>query len=409
MTRFSSVELQWLAAGANAMRPADIDLLDVELFRERRQYEAFRVLRDQAPVHFNPEPDGPGFYALTRHEHVRAVALDATRYCSGRGTQIRDKRAEGTGAPSVHNADAPVHGRLRVPGLQALRASLGPELEARVRQIVRDLIAATPRNKPFDFVTRVAVRLPMIVFAEVLGVPTEDQEKLVDWANTMSDIHATDEEQAHSRAQLFDYFRQLAAEKRKHPGNDIASRIVAASRRGDALTDEELDAYFMLLTVAGNETTRFLIASGLEQLLLQPDDLARLRRQRELVPQTVEEMVRWVSPVVQMRRTATADCDLFGTPIRTGDKVVLYFASANRDERVFQDAGRFFIDRHPNPHVGFGAGPHVCLGAELARLEARAFFEEFLDSIEDCMLCEPGDPLPSNWFAGLTRLRLEWR
>jgi cytochrome P450 len=390
------------------MQSAEINLLDVELYRQRRQHDAFRVLRDQASVHFNPEPDGPGFYALTRHEHVRAVAFDAKRYCSGRGTQIRDKRAEGRGAPSVHNADPPVHGRLRAPGLQALRASLGPELEARVRRIVRDLIAVVPRHEPFDFVARVAVRLPMIVFAEVLGVPSADQEKLVDWANTMSDIHATDEEQAHSRAQLFDYFRQLTAEKRKHPGSDIASRIVAVSRRGDALTDEELDAYFMLLTVAGNETTRFLIASGLEQLLLQPDDLVRLRRQRELVPGAVEEMLRWVSPVVQMRRTATVDCELFGTPIRTGDKVVLYFASANRDERVFNDADQFLIDRHPNPHIGFGAGPHVCLGAELARLEARAFFEEFLDCIEDCMLCEPGDPLPSNWFAGLTRLRLEW-
>ena len=387
----------------------DIDLLDVNLFVERHEHEVFRQLRDEAPVHFNPEPDGPGFYALTRYDHIKAVAQDHVRFCSGKGTQIRDKRAEGTGHPSVHNADPPIHGALRKVGMPPLRRSVIEGRGARIRGIITDLMEATPRGDYFDFVEAISVKIPMIVFADVLGVPDDMQLTMVHWANTMSDVLASDAEQATARADLFAYFRRLAAEKRADPQEDLASALVTAEIDGARLTEEQLDAYFMVLTVAGNETTRNLLSGGLEQLCRQPRDMARLREAPGLIPKAVEEMVRWVSPVIQMRRTAIEDSDLFGVPIAAGTKVVLYFASGNRDERMFDRAGDFIIDRQPNAHMGFGIGPHFCLGAHLARVETQIFFEEFFKRYSACEIEGLGDRLPSNWFAGTAKLMVKWQ
>lgn len=385
-----------------------IDLLDVGPFVCGQEHEMFAVLREQAPVFFNPEPDGPGFYALTRHAHVWDTAMDADRFISGKGTQIPDRRAEGKGHPSIHNADAPIHMKLRMVTTEIFRQRNVRPLSERIRDIVSGLIDAAPRGEPFDFVEHIAVKIPMIVFAEFLGAPEERQMDLVRWANTMSSIQTSEAEQAQARRDLFAYFRTLVAEKRRNPGNDVASVLATGTVDGDLLTDEQLDAYFILLTVAGNETTRFLLTGGLEQLCLQQDDLVLLRQSPDMLPFAVEEMVRWVSPVMQMRRTAIEDCDLYGTPIKAGAKVVLYFVSANRDPRAFYDATSFLIDRKPNPHIGFGIGPHFCLGAHLARLETRIFFEEFFKRVRRCTLAAAGDRLPSNWFRGHTRLMVEW-
>ncbi|MYL99751.1 cytochrome P450 [Novosphingobium sp. FGD1] len=308
----------------------------------------------------------------------------------------------------MHNADQPLHARLRAPGVGAFRRSLLERREGRIREIVRDLIDATPKDEPFDFVEKIAVTIPMIVFAEVLGVPQSRQVDLVNWANTMSDVSAPDVIQADARHHLFDYFRELAAEKRAHPGDDIASALVNADLGAEPLTKEELDAYFMVLTVAGNETTRFLLTGGLEALLTSPGQLDQLRSDPGLIPSAIEEMARWVSPVLQMRRTATEDVDLFGTPIKAGDKVVLYFASANRDERVFEDAGQFMVDRKGNRHLGFGVGAHFCMGAHLARLEAKIFLEEFIRDIRDVHVVSPSTRARSNWFTGYDNLMLRW-
>ncbi|AIT81472.1 cytochrome P450 [Novosphingobium pentaromativorans] len=386
----------------------DIDLLDIGHYTANADHEIFRRLRDDDPVHFNPGPDGVGFYALTRYDHVSAIGRDHLHFINGKGTQIRDKRAEGHGAPSVHNADQPVHSRLRAPGLGAFRMSLLKHREGRIREVVRELIDAVPQNEPFDFVEKIAVAVPMIVFAEVLGVPHERQHDLLHWANTMSDVSAADEVQADARRHLFEYFRELAAEKRAHPGDDIASALVTAAPGGEPLTDEELDAYFMVLTVAGNETTRFLLTGGMEALLTRPDEMAKLRSNPALIPLAIEEMARWVSPVLQMRRTATVDTDLFGTPIKAGTKVVIYFASANRDERAFENADEFHVDRKNNPHVGFGVGAHFCMGAHLARLEAKIFLEEFLKNVRHAEVARPAQRAASNWFTGYDNLLLRW-
>ena len=372
---------------------ADIDLLDLTQFTASREHAAFAALRDRDAVHFNPEPGGPGFWSLVRYDHVSAAVRDHARFLSGHGTQIKDRRAEGHGHASVHNSDPPLHGQLRNIVLPALSRASVMRREERIEAIARELIASVPRGQPFDFVDRIAVKLPMMVIADVLGVPPDDSAALVDWANLMSDVRATDAEQAEAREALYAYFRRLSAVKRRKPADDVATALVA---------------YFMLLTVAGNETTRFLLTGGLAQLSRQPDDFARVAEDRMLIAPLVEEMCRFVSPVAHMRRTTSEALDLYGTAIPKGAKVVLWFTSANRDERQFADPDRLVIDRRPNPHLGFGQGAHFCVGAHLARLEVRIFLNAMFDTISAMELIGEPVRLPSNWFTGWTAMQVRW-
>ena len=385
-----------------------VDLLDLTTFMDSREHDAFRTLRDTAPVAHNPEPDGPGFWSVTRYAHVNEAARDHARLLSGQGTQIKDRRAEGHGHPSVHNSDPPLHGQLRNVVLPALSRQAVMKREGRFRAIVDQLIDAAPRDEPFDFVDAIAIKLPMMVIADVLGVPVEDSERLVGWANRMSDVRAGDAAQAEARAALFDYFRWLAEMRRENPADDVATALVAAAIDGQPLAEQALDAYFILLTVAGNETTRFLLTGGFAQLLRQPDELVKLRADPRLVTPAIEEMCRFVSPVTHMRRTAATDIDLFGTAIPAGGKVVLWFASANRDERQFAAPDQLQIDRTPNAHVGFGVGAHFCVGAHLARLETRLFLDGFLARIQSMELLSEPTRLPSNWFTGWTDMSVRW-
>jgi cytochrome P450 len=385
-----------------------IDLLDLSTFTESKEHDGFRQLRDAAPVAFNPEPDGPGFWSLTRYAHVNEAARDHHRLLSGHGTQIKDRRAEGHGHPSVHNSDPPLHSQLRNIALPILSRQSVQRREPQFRAIVDRLITSSPKGEPFDFVETIAIMLPMLVIADVLGVPATDADRLVGWANRMSDVRADNAAQAEARANLFDYFRWLSELRRAEPADDVASALVAARIEGAPLEEQALDAYFMLLTVAGNETTRFLLTGGFAQLLRQPDELAKLRANPKMVTSTIEELCRFVSPVTHMRRTAATNIDLYGTPVPKGAKVVLWFASANRDERQFADPDRLHIDRSPNAHVGFGMGAHFCVGAHLARLETRLFLDAFLDRIETMELLAEPERLPSNWFTGWTSMKVRW-
>jgi cytochrome P450 len=375
------------------------DLLDIAVFSRSEEHALFRRLRQQTGLAFNAEPDGPGFWSVTRYADVVAAARDHGPLISGQGTQIKDRRAEGHGHPSVHNSDPPLHGRLRAIVLPSLSRQQVEARSARIAGIAARLVDSIEPGVPFDFVARIAVQLPMLVIADVLGVPDCDAGALVGWANRMSDVGAGNAEQAEARAQLFGYFRGLADERRRKPADDVATALVASG-----LEDGALDAFFMLLTVAGNETTRFLLTGGLAQLARQPDDYARVRADRRLVQPLIEEMCRLVSPVAHMRRTAAADIDLCGTSVPRGGKVVLWFASANHDEAVFDAPDRLVPGRAPNPHVGFGIGAHFCVGAHLARLESRLFLDALFDRVGRFELVGVPERLPSNWFTGWTSL-----
>ena len=387
----------------------NINLLDPALFVARQEHDLFARLRAEDPVHFHAEADGgPGFWAVTRYDDCKEMLLNHEVFINGKGTQIKDKRAEGHGAPSIHNMDAPRHAKMRARGLAGIRRSHLADLAGDIAVTIDRLLDDCPRGETFDFVEKVALPLPMLVIGELLGVPEADRPLTVDWANTMTNSLASEAEHVKARGELFSYFRDLVARKRADPGNDFATILSKAEIDGEALTEEELDAWFMVLTAAGNETTRFLVSGGVEQLCLAPDQMAALREDIGLIPAAVEEMARWVSPVMMMRRTAAADIELGGKSIKAGDKVVAYFVSANRDESVFYESQKFDSLRRENPHLGFGIGAHFCFGAPVARLEAKLLFEKIFDRFKSVELVEPGTKIRSNWFSGYSALPVRW-
>ncbi|MFC4292584.1 cytochrome P450 [Sphingorhabdus arenilitoris] len=384
-----------------------VNLLDLAAFTASAEHDLFRELRGSSGLYFNPEPDGAGFWSAVRYCDVEQAARQHTIFISGEGTQIKNRRAEGHGAPSVHNSDLPIHGKLRAIVMPGLSRSAVEKRSEQFADIVDALLADVPRGEVSDYVEKIAIRLPMLVIAAMLGVPDDEAPLLVDWANLMSDVRATNEEQAEARAHLFEYFRGLADQKRNANADDIASLLVQAKLNDAPLEQQMLDAYFMLLTVAGNETTRFLMTGGLAQLVRQ-DDWPKLRDTPGLIPSAIEEMCRFVSPVTHMRRTASQDTELAGQKICKGDKLVLWFASANRDEAVFADPDKLVLDRSPNPHMGFGIGAHFCLGTHLARFETKLFFEALARQVQQIELCEAPERLPSNWFTGWTKMMVRF-
>lgn len=386
-----------------------VDLLDASVFAAGRDPQMFRTLRDEAPLHWNPGPgEEPGFWSVTRYADVEAVAKDAERFCNGEGTQIPSRRAEGDGPRQIHNMDAPDHVAFRRVLTSTFTPRAVERLTERVEEVTAALLDEALELGEFDFVKVIASRLPLLVFAPMLGVPVEDADLLLRWTNESSsedpEYSAGPETAARARDELFAYYAELTEKRRACPAEDIVTTLTRAQPKGEPLTQEWLNPYYMVLTVAGNETTRNLLTGSIAALSDHGGWDALRAGDGTLLRSGIEEMVRWVSPVVHMRRTATEDVDLHGTTVRAGEKVVLWFAAANRDDRVFDAPEEFRLDRTPNRHLGFGSGPHFCLGAHLARMETRVFYEQVLArGIRIEPLAEP-DRLLSNWFHGIKRL-----
>jgi cytochrome P450 len=362
-----------------------IDLLDPRSFAGGQPHEQFRWLREHDPVHRHAEPDGPGFWALTSYEHVRAVGRDAAAFSSEPTIMIPD--AAGTG-DDVHKmmlmADAPVHTELRKIIHRDFVPRAARLLRPRIEQIARELVDVVVARGECDLVTDLAGLMPSYVIAELLDIPHADGVALYELTEA---VHAVPGEAPIAApdaiAQMFGYAQQVWERKRAHPGDDLASRIVHASVN-DGGTGRELDLvdfglYFMLLIDAGGDTTRNLVAGGIQALFEHPEQHAALRVNLDgRLPAAIEEMLRWVSPVVYMRRTARTATVLGGREIAEGDKVVMYYGAANRDPAHFADPERFDIARQPNDHLAFGGGPHFCLGAHVGRIEIAALLREIL-------------------------------
>lgn len=392
-----------------------LDLMDLAPFEQGRDEEIFAHLRDHAPLHWNDEPDGPGFWSVTRHADVKAVAGDAASFTVTHGTQIASRRAEGEGARSIHHVDPPEHGPLRRIAASQVRMTQVRKLEPDILAVIDDLLDEHLGAGEFDLVAKISSQLPLVMIGRLLGAPLEDCPHLLRWTNQMAsedpDYSEGPETAVRARDEVFGYFRELEEQRRACPADDLVSVLTAAEIDGQPLSRGHLDAYYLILMVAGNETTRNLISGGTLALHEHPEALAALRADHAGVRLAVEEMVRWVTPVLSMRRTATHDLEMHGRTVRAGDKVVMWFASANRDPRAFEQPERFLVDRHPNEHLGFGWGDHACLGSHLARLEANLFFTRLLQ--RDLHLEVVGDPsrLRSNFFRGIKKLpvRLEKR
>jgi cytochrome P450 len=408
----------------------EVDLTDLELFVDGFPDDVFTLLRREAPVWWHPPtehtPDATGFWVLSRHADILAVASDAGTFSSeaaapgaeGGGTLIQDLPCGFAPGVLLNMTDDPRHQRIRrlvTPSVspKAL-AAMEDELRARTRRIV-DAIAD---KGECDFLAEVAVELPLQAVAALMGVPDADRHDLLTWSNTTLDFEGrelgeTSEKVSQAAASMAAYGTQLIEERKLDPGEDVISAVCRAridDGTGDRrpLTDLELLMFFNLLVVAGSETTRNSIALGMVALIENPEQRRALRDDRSLMPTAVEEILRWTSATLYNRRTATRPSDIGGQPIAAGDKVTLWWASANRDETVFEDSFRFDISRDPNPHLSFGHRSHFCLGANLARLEIKLLLNEVLDRLDGFELAGPVRRVRTNKHAGVSHVPLRF-
>ncbi|CAM5292111.1 cytochrome P450 [Streptomyces avidinii] len=406
---------------------ADVpDVFDPRIYAAGVPHERYRLLRERHPVAWQAEPEirgwpaGPGFWAVTRHADVVRVLRDHRTYSSWLGaTQIRDP--DPADLPFLRrtmlNQDPPEHGRLRRLVSRAFTPARVDAFAGRVRERARTLLAAareSAEDGAADLVRTVTDEYALLNLTDLLGVPAADRALLLEW--TVRIIGYQDPEDAPAPllgpdgtplnprspallGEMFAYARELAAHKRARPGDDVMTALAGAG-----LDPAELEMFFFLLTVAGNDTVRSAAPGGLLALAGDPDAYRRLSVGAAPMDRAVDELLRVHPPVLSFRRTASADTELAGQPIRAGDKVVVFHASANHDERVFADPGRLDLARTPNPHVSFGDGPHVCLGAHFARLQLRILYEEWCAAMPAPELAGPPRRLVSNFINGITRL-----
>lgn len=394
------------------MTVADINLTDLDAFVPAVPHEVFTRLR-QDPPYWQDERGGPGFWNFTRYDDVVLINKDNITYSSARRGALLHEMAEEDLANQrmmMLNMDPPMHTRYRLLVNKGFTPRMIGQLEERIRAMTNVILDEVLERGACDFVTDVAAELPLQVIAELLGVPQADRHLVFDWSNRMvgseDPEYSTSMEAAQTASmELFAYAHQLTEEKKADPHEDLLSILTRVEVNGESLNELEIDLFFLLLAVAGNETTRNLMAHGMHALLEHRDQYAELVADPSLIPGAVEEMLRWGSPVMHFRRTVTRDTDVNGFPVKEGDKVAIWYISANRDERIFKDPFRFDIRRSPNPHVAFGGGgPHFCLGANLARLEIRVMFEEILRRIPGMEQAGPVQRLRSNFINGIKHL-----
>jgi cytochrome P450 len=375
----------------------EVDLTDSDVFRHGFPHELFTTLRRERPVFYQRFPDGfpgahdGGFWVLTRHADIQAANRDTETFCSYDGPTLSEfEGMKGTMLPSMDGRDHVRQRRLISAGFTPRMIGF---LEAQARAWATAIIDRALEMGTCDFVAEVAYQLPMHMIADIIGIPVADR----DWVFKLTNELLVGNGQATVGAEMFEYAHQLGQDKRANPQDDvwtILSTVEVETDDGERsqLSELELDMFFLLLTAAGSETTRNAIAGGLVALLEHPDQLEVLRRDPGALKLAVEEILRWASPVSYFARRATRDVEVGGVPIAAGDRVTLWYPSANRDGDVFDEPFRFDITRTPNPHISFGGGgPHFCLGANLARCEISVLFEELLKRATEIELVgEPG-------------------
>ncbi|MFB4279155.1 MULTISPECIES: cytochrome P450 [unclassified Nonomuraea] len=392
---------------------------------EARLHEALTLLRREAPVHHVDVPGYTPFWAVTRHADILEIERDHALWLSaprpvlrtaGLDAALEARRAKGTSLRSIVHMDDPEHRVLRAVGADWFRPKAMRTLETRVRELARRHVDTMAElGGSCDFVRQVAVHYPLYVILSLLGLPESDFPRMLRLTQEMfgqddSDTGRGGTPQDHTAVleDFFAYFHDLTARRRARPTGDLASEIANARVDGELLDDNVAASYYVLIATAGHDTTSSTIAGGLEALIRHPAELRRLRADPGLLPSAAEEMIRWVSPVKSFMRTASADTQVNGTPIRKGEAVLLSYPSANRDEEVFDDPFRFDVGRDPNRHLAFGFGVHYCLGAALARMEIRALFAELVPRLAAVEL--DGEPAwtATTFVGGLKRLPIRY-
>jgi cholest-4-en-3-one 26-monooxygenase len=392
---------------------APIDLSNSRSFVPEVPHAWLAHLRRHDPVHWQEEPNGPGYWAVTKYHDCVTVNREFDRFSSAaKGTMPFEMGEDEIAQQGLMmlNMDPPLHTRYRRLVNKGFTPRMVRDLEQSIHKSADSIIDTVSAAGRADFVTDLSAELPLQVIAELLGVPPDDRHKMFDWSNQMvgseDPEYQLQAEMAMTAAmELYAYAAELFSKKRLDPRDDLMSVLTTVEVEGEQLNAMELELFFLLLTVAGNETTRNLMSGAMHAFFQNPDQWERLHNDRTLLPSAVEEMLRFVTPVMNFRRTAMCDTELSGTKIRQGDKVVFYHASGNRDEEIFEDPDRFDIGRDPNPHIAFGGGgPHFCLGANLARIEIRVMFEHLLDRLPDLHQAGDVQRLQSQFINGVKHL-----
>jgi cholest-4-en-3-one 26-monooxygenase len=403
--------------------PEGFDFTDPDVYQQRVPLPELAALRQTAPVWWNAQPhniagfDDDGYWVVTRHADVKAVSTNPEVFSSHANTAIirfneHIQRDQIDAQKLIMiNMDPPEHTRVR----QIVQRGFTPRsiraLEAALRDRATRIVASAEAEGTGDFVTDIACELPLQAIAELIGVPQDDRAKIFDWSNKMigyddPELAITEEIGAESAMELISYAMNLAAARKECPAKDIVTALVAAEDEGN-LGSDEFGFFVLLLAVAGNETTRNAISHGMHAFLTHPEQWELYKRERPAT--TAEEIVRWATPVQSFQRTATEDTELGGAHIKRGDRVGLFYASANNDPEVFDNPELFDITRDPNPHFGFGGGgPHFCLGKSLATLEIDLMFNAIADTLPDIKLAGTPRRMRSAWLNGIKELRVAY-
>jgi cytochrome P450 len=382
-------------------------LLDPTLYAAGDPFALYAELRRTAPVCWVDYERG-GFWAVTTHPEVSHIGADPGAFCSSRGILTDEIGTTYETPPTMMHTDPPQHTRYRRLVQPGFKPSMVRLMEAGVTAKATGLLDQIEGGVTFDVVQDLSIPFPLLVICELLGVDGSQWPRFFDWSEAVipGEVEQTEEQRTAYQIEMWEYLIGVAEERRKAPADDLVSVLANVGSDpesdGEELTEAELAMFLIQLLVAGNETTRNLISGGLVALAENPDQWAALQADRSLIPAAIEELLRWTTPVISFMRTATADTTIRGVDVAAGDPVLLVYASANRDEEVFgPDAGQLRIDRHPNPHVSFGFGPHFCLGAVLARLEGRVVLGQLLDRFDTLSLAGPVQRTSSPVIAGV--------
>jgi len=410
----------------------DVDLTDLGVWEQRVPYEWLTLLRREAPLFWQPETDGRGFWVFTRYDDIVQMSKEWETYSSETGgTSLEDLSPEEVEArKSMLDTDPPAHTRLRALVNKGFTPRVVNTYEERIRALASGILAQAFERDSFDWVEDVASEIPMWVFSEIMGLPVEDRRLLIELGDKLlgnTDPEVVGEENlleltsndpsirllpfsSPFAPELIEYGCRLGAARRTDPRDDITTRLVEAEVEGSRLSEHEFGLFFILLTTAGNETTRHTISLGLLDLLAHPEEIARLIADPSLAGTAADEILRRAHPVHHFRRTATTDVTIHGRRIKAGDKVTMWYAAGNYDEEKFADPFRLDLGRQPNRHLTFGlGGPHFCLGAHLAKLEVRIWLEEMLPYLDRIELAGTPTRLRSNFFNGIKRLPVRVR
>lgn len=390
----------------------NIDVYNPDHYTHGIPHEQFAWLRENAPVHWHEHPDGGGYWAVSRHEDVWTVSRDHKTYSAQQGFVMVDDLEPDILAMAqgqLLGMDPPQHGPLRRAVITRFTSRMLAELEPRVRELARAVMASVDTSRTLNFVDDLAGDLPTAVICSMLEIPKQHWADIRHWSDLSTsgsdpDLGGSADEINAATMAMGTLGYQLAEERKGKGGTDLISLLIDQEIDGHSISEAEFASLFIQITVAGNETTRGLISSGMYELMRHPELYQELEKNPQAIPDAVEEMLRWTCPLHYFRRTATCDTTLGGQNIKAGDRVVMLYSSANFDGSVFSDPMKFDICRSPNPHMAFGHGIHLCLGANLARMEARLFFEEFFKSFVGIEMNGEARWIRSNSIHGLKQM-----